>query len=492
MSYKVEGKDVISGVSWRLAERIGAQGVSTVVSVLLARLLLPEEYGVVTMVLVFINIANVLVTSGLGQSLVQDKDAGDLEFSTMTYVSLAASAIFYFILFFCAPMLAGYYKMPLLSPVLRVLSLKLILAGYNTIQQAYVQKNMMFKKFFFSTLGGTVISGVVGVLMAYQGFGVWALVAQYLINSTVDTIVLFFSIGWKPKRMFSVDRAKKLFSFSWKLTIGDLAGAIYNELRSLIIGRYYTGSDLAFYNKGFQFPQLVIGNIDASVASVLYPTMVSVNGTAEGLKEVARKTIRVSSFFLFPALVGLSVVAEPFVEVILTRRWIPCVPYLQIACYSYITVPLSSANLQAIKALGRSDLVMRLEIFKKAIGLAFICMAARWGVIAIALSGVFYSVVAVIANAVPVRKLINYTYKEQIADLMPFAAMSGIMGILVHLLKYAGMSTGFLLTAQVICGIVIYFGLAYALRNDVMMRVLYMIEDKKMKYIGGENNDGDS
>lgn len=490
MSYKVERKNVISGISWRFAERIAAQGVSTVVSVLLARLLLPEEYGIVTMVLVFINIANVLVTSGLGQSLVQDKDAGDLEFSTMTYVSLTTSAIFYFILFFGAPMLADYYKMPLLAPVLRVLSLKLILAGYNTIQQAYVQKNMMFKKFFFSTLGGTVISGAIGVLMAYQGFGVWALVAQYLINSTVDTIVLFFSIGWKPKRMFSADRAKKLFSFSWKLMVGDLAGAIYNELRSLIIGKHYTSSDLAFYNKGFQFPQLVIGNIDASVTSVLYPTMVRANETAEGLREVARKTIRTSSFFLFPALVGLSVVAEPFIEVILTERWISCVPYLRIACYSYITVPLSSANLQAIKALGRSDLIMRLEIVKKATGLVLICMTARWGTIAIALSGVFYSMAAVMANAVPVRKLLNYTYKEQIADLIPFAAMSGIMGILVNFLKYVGMPTGLLLMLQVICGIIIYFGLAYVLKNEVMLRVLHMIEDMKMKYVGGKNNDG--
>lgn len=481
MPNKVSGKTIASSLSWRFAERILAQGVSTVVSVVLARILMPEEYGVVTMVLVFINIANVFVTSGFGQSLIQDREASDLEFSTMTFVSVSVSLVLYALLFLTAPIISNFYNEPLLTPVLRVLSLKIPLAGYNSIQQAYVQKHMMFKKFFFSTLWGTVVSGVAGVLMAYVGFGVWALVAQYLINSTIDTLVLCFTITWKPKKMFSMDAAKRLFSFSWKLTVGDLVGTIYNELRSLVIGRVYTTTDLAYFNKGEQFPKLVINNINTSIISVLYPAMAMVNDTVDELKEVTRKSIRASSFFLFPALVGLCAVAETFVSLILTDKWLPCVPFLQLACFSYITVPLSSANLQALKALGRSDLVMKLEIFKKVTGLVLVIATMKFGVFAIAFSGLIYSIIAVVANASPNRKLLNYSYREQCMDLLPFALMSATMGIPIYLMNYLPLNSGITLAIQIAAGIVIYFLLAILTRNDIMMRLLSVIKGRLKK-----------
>lgn len=481
MASKVNGKTIANGLSWRFAERILAQGVSTIVSILLARILVPEEYGVVTMVLVFINIANVFVTSGFGQSLIQDRTASELEFSTMTFVSVSVSLVLYFILFLLAPIIAAFYKEPLLVPVLRVLALKIPLAGYNSIQQAYVQKHMMFKKFFFSTLGGTVISGVVGVAMAYAGFGVWALVTQYLINSTIDTIVLCFTITWKPKRMFSRDAAKRLFSFSWKLTVGDLAGTVYNELRSLVIGRVYTTTDLAYFNKGEQFPKLVINNINTSIISVLYPAMAMVNDTVDELKEVTRKSICASSFFLFPALVGLCAVAETFVNLILTDKWLPCVPFLQLACFSYITVPLSSANLQALKALGRSDLVMKLEIFKKLSGLILVIATMRFGVLAIAISGLVYSIIAVVANAIPNIKLLNYTFREQCMDLFPFALMSAAMGIPVYFLNNLPLNSGFTLMIQIVAGMVIYFSIALLTKNDIMMRLLAVVKERIKK-----------
>lgn len=478
MAKRVSGKEIATGLTWRFAERILAQGVSTIVSIVLARLLLPSEYGVVTMVMVFINIANVFVTSGFGQSLIQDNEASDLEFSTMLYVSMASSAILYLLLFFAAPFIGDFYHSPELSPVLRVLSLKLILAGYNTIQQAYVQKNMLFKKFFFSTLAGTIISGFVGIFLAYKGFGAWALVAQYLTNSSIDTIVLLFTIDWKPKLLFSKQKAKALFSFSWKLTVGDLVGTVYNELRSLIIGRQYSTSDLAFFNKGEQFPKLVINNINTSIISVLYPAMARVNDTVEDLKDVTRKSIRASSFFLFPALVGLCSVATPFVRLILTEKWLPCVPYLQLACFSYITVPLSSANLQALKALGRSDITMKLEIIKKTVGLVLILLSMKYGVYAIALSGLLYSVFAVVANASPNRKLLNYSYKEQLMDLLPFAVMSGIMGLCVKAIELLPIHDIFVLLIQVVVGIFVYGLIAYLTKNDIMIRLLEVLRKR--------------
>lgn len=472
---KVTGGQVASGLSWRFAERILAQLVSTLVSILLARQLMPGEYGAVALILVFINIANVFVTSGFGQSLIQDKNAGDVEFSTMTIVSVAVSVALYVLIFISAPFIAAFYKMPELSALLRVLALKLPLSGYNSVQQAYIQRNMMFKKFFFSTLGGTIISGIIGVAMAYMGFGAWALVAQYLINSAMGTVILHLIIGWHPRWRYSAECAKRLFSFSWKLTVGDLLGTIYIEIKSLLVGKAYTTVDLAYFNKGEQFPKLIISNVNSSVISVLYPAMSKVNDSLEDLKDMTRKSIRASSFFLFPALVGLCVTAQPFVRVVLTEKWDECVPFLQLACISNITVPLSSANLQAMKALGRSDLTMWLEVIKKSIGLVLVLASLPFGPLAIAWSGVIYSVIALLANALPNRKLLNYSYKEQFGDLLPFAGMSGIMGIFVYPMTYLPVSELLVLVLQVITGVFVYAGLAYYTKNDIMMRLLQIV-----------------
>ncbi len=482
MNKKIDSRIVASSLGWKFAERLLAQVVSTVVSVLLARMLLPSEYGVVTMVLVFINIANVFVTSGFGQALIQEKNSGDLEFSTMTVVSVLLSIALYVVLFCASPYIADFYHQPKLCLVLRVLALKIPIAGYNTIQQAYVQKHMMFKKIFIATFGGTLLSGVAGCVIAYLGYGYWALVTQYLLNAIVDTIALSFCTHWRPKKMFSAECAKRLFSFSWKLTVGDLVGTIYNEIKALIIGRVYSSADLAYFSKGEQFPKLVIDNINTSIISVLYPTMAKVNDTIEDVKFITRKSIQASAFFLFPALVGLSVVAEPFLVVLLTEKWLPAVPFLQLACYSYITVPLSSANLQALKALGRSDIVMRLEIFKKMVGLLLIFVAMRFGVLEIAWAGVIYSIVAVIANASPNRKLMGYTYKEQILDLLPYAGLSAIMGVITYHISLIGMTSFSTLIIQIIAAIIVYLSLAYVLKLEIMMLLIGFFKRKVLKH----------
>lgn len=478
MSDQVKGKEILANLSWKFAERILAQGVSTIVSILLARLLLPEDYGMITMVLVFINIANVFVTSGFGQSLIQDRESADVEFSTMTFVSIGVSLVLYFIIFVSAPFIARFYGMQKLCPVLRVLALKLLLAGYNSIQHAYVQKHMLFKKFFYSTLGGTIVSGVVGVAMAYCGFGVWALVAQYLTNSVIDTIVLYVTINWRPKMLFSGKCAQRLFSFSWKLTGGDLISAVYNELRALIIGKVYSSADLAFFNRGEQFPNLIINNINNSIISVLYPAMARVNDVAAEVKAMTRKSIRASAFFLFPVLVGLCVVAEPFVRLVLTEKWMRCVPYLRIACFAQMTVPLSSANLQALKAMGRSDLTMKLEMFKKATGLILIISTMRFGVIAIALSGLVYSIIAVVANATPNKKVLDYSYAEQCRDLFPFAGMSAIMGGFAYAIGFIPINDVVMIVLQVCVGFVVYTSLAVFTRNEIMMRCIAAIRKR--------------
>lgn len=256
---------------WRFLERCGAQGVTFLVSIVLARLLDPSVYGTVALVTVFTAILQVFVDSGMGNALIQKKDADDLDFSSVFYFNLSACILLYVGMFFAAPLIASFYNMPDLTPVVRVLSLTLIISGVKNVQKAYVSRNLLFKKFFFATLGGTIGAAVIGIWMAWKGYGVWALVAQHLFNATLDTIILWVTVKWRPKRVFSLERLKGLFSYGWKLLVSALLDTGYNNLRSLIIGKLYTSADLAFFNRGKQFPNLVVTNINTSIDSVLLP-----------------------------------------------------------------------------------------------------------------------------------------------------------------------------------------------------------------------------
>lgn len=250
MNTNNSGNKIVTGMIWRFGEKITAQAVSFIVSIILARLLMPEDYGVVAIVNVFIAIAEIFVTSGLGTSLIQKKDADDLDFSTVFWCNLVLSSFLYIIVFVLAPMIARFYSMPLLTPVLRIFSLRLPISAVNSIQNAYVSRKMDFRKFFFATLIGTVVSAIVGIVMAYNGFGVWALIAQYLTNSIIDTIVLFTIINWHPRFEFSSYRAKPLISYGWKILATDFIGTVFNQLNSFIIGKEYTSADLAYYTQG--------------------------------------------------------------------------------------------------------------------------------------------------------------------------------------------------------------------------------------------------
>ena len=264
---------VLAGLFWTFGERILAQGVSFILSIILARILLPSEYGIIAMVMVFINIANVFTSTGFGEALVQKKDADELDFSTVFFCTLSLSIVIYIILFIGAPYIAEFYHTKEIILVLRILSIKIVLSSIATVQHAYVQKRMIFKKFFFSTLGGTVISGILGIVLAYSGFGVWALVFQYLTNTIIDILVLLKTVPWHPRLIFSVERAKQLMDFGWKLVFSNLINVVYNESRSLIIGRSYSSADLAYYNKGNQIPSLAITNIDTAIGNVVFPAM---------------------------------------------------------------------------------------------------------------------------------------------------------------------------------------------------------------------------
>lgn len=472
---------VISSLAWKFAERITAQLVTFIVSIVLARLLDPEHYGAIAIVNIFIALANVFVVSGFGNSLIQKKDSDDTDFSSVFYFNIVMSVVIYIVVFFTAPIIAEFYSMPILTPTLRVMGLRLIVAGVNSVQHAYVSSHMMFRRFFWSTLGGTLASAVVGITMAYHGFGVWALVGQYMTNTITDTIVLWFTVRWRPKLLFSLKRLGGLFSYGWKILCSALLETGYTELRSLVIGKVYTSEDLAYYNRGQSFPHLFVTNINTSIQSVLFPAMAQEQDKKARLKNMVRRSISISSYVMSPLMLGLALVAEPLIKILLTDKWLPCVPFLQISCFTYALRPVHTANLQAIKAMGRSDIFLKLEIIKKVIGIATLLATMRYGVMAIAISGMITAILSSVINAWPNKKLIRYSYFEQIKDLLsPFVALL-FMSVAVVCIGLLNLPLLADLAIKILLGAVVYVAVSYFTKNENFIYIINIFKSKFLK-----------
>ena len=476
MSNPINKTKVISSLFWKLMERGGTQGIQFIVQIVLARLLLPKDFGTIAIVMVFISLAQVFVQSGFNTALIQNKDADEVDFSSVFYLSLFVASLLYVIIYFTASFVADFYKDPVLIPVLRVLALTLFFGAFNSIQNAYVARNMMFKKLFYSSVGAILASGTAGIIAAYMGLGVWALVIQQLINQISITIIMWFTVKWRPILIFSFKKVKKLFSFGWKLLVSSLIDVLYLDIRTLIIGRIYTPSVLGYYNRGQQFPNVIVSNINGSIQSVMLPTLSAHQDDIKRVKEMMRRAIKTSSFMIFPMMFGMAVVAEPLVKIVLTDKWLPAVPFLQIFCITYALMPIHTANLQAINALGKSDIFLILEVIKKVIGLIILVISLQFGVYAIALGQVFSGILSTFINAYPNKQLLNYSYKEQLVDIVPSLTITMIMGIVVYMFKFINISVWNMLVIQISVGIFIYFALAKLFKIESF---IYLIETFK-------------
>ena len=470
---------IISNMFWKFAERTGAQIVTFILSLVLARLLSPNEYGIIAMVTVFIAIANVFVESSFGNALIQKKDADNLDFSSVLFLNIGLSLVLYGFIFVSAPIVADFYGYVILTPIMRVMGLRIIVAAINSVQHAYVSRNMIFKRFFYSTIGGTIVSAIVGISMAYMGFGVWALVAQYMVNTTVDAIVLWFTVKWRPEIQFSIIRVKSLFSFGWKLLVAQLLGTLANQSRQLIIGKMYTSSDLAYYNMGLRFPQPIISNINTSISAVMFPVVSKAQNDLERLKTLTRQSIKVSSYFIFPIMVGLAVVAEPLIELLLTEKWLPCVPYLRIACFTHAIIIMQIAMQNAIMALGRSDVFLKMDIISKVLGITLLICVMRQGVMAIALISIVTGTFNVVMKAIVSKRMIGYTYREHLADNVPILVVSTIMGVAVYLINLFGFSSIITMCIQIPLGIAIYLLLSLLFKLEGYVFVVGYIKELK-------------
>ena len=477
-------RHIFSSLFWKYLECTGTQGIRFVIQIILARLLLPADFGIVALMMVFISLAQVFVQSGFSTALIQSQDATDIDFSSVFYLSLGVAGVLYVLLYFAAPGIAAFYKMSELTPVMRVFSVILFFGAVNSIQNAVISREFKFKKLFYSSLGAVSGSGVIGIYMAYEGFGIWALVWQQIANSVFLCAIMWITVKWRPKWIFSLERVRILFSFGWKLLASGLLNTLYVNMQSLVIGKMFLPETLGFYNRGYMFPQVIVGNIDGAIQSVMFPAYSREQENRQRLKQLVRRSITTSAFVIFPLIAGLIATATPVVRIVLTDKWLPCVPYLQICCFSFALMPIHTTNLQAINAMGRSDIFLRLEIIKKGYGLIILAIAVVYfrSVIAIAWSGVFSGLIESFVNAQPNKKLLDYGYLEQLKDLVPSFLIASIMGIIVSLVQYIGLGIYLTLIVQVFLGIFVYVIMAKIFKLECFEYILAIIRTGAKKF----------
>lgn len=479
-------KKTFSGIIWKFMERFCAQGISLAVSIVLARLLGPDDYAPISIITIFFAFANIFISGGLNTALMQKKNAEKEDYSTVFTFSLAVALLLYALLFLFAPQIASVYKQPILIPVFRVMSLVLIINAAKSVLCAYISSHLQFKKFFFSTLGGTLISAVVGIVLAANGFGVWALVAQQLTNSTIDTLILFLTTGVRFSFMISVNRLKEMFRFGSKMLVASFISTLYDEVSPLVIGLKFTPSDLSYYEKGRSFPSLINSAFNDSISAVIFPVMAKVQDDKKMVLAFTRRFIQLSSFLIFPLMIGFLVVSDQFTITVLSEKWIGASVYIKIFCLCYLFNIIQNGNLQAIKAIGRSDIVLKLEVLKKSLYFVVLISAIiiSKSPVFIAVAAVINTVIATVVNTYPNRRLIGYSYRLQFSDLIPNLINALVMGCVVYAFGLTVSIYGPVkLLLQVIIGFVTYAGMAVVTHNANFSYLLGLIENIKNKHM---------
>lgn len=459
-------KKTVSGMFWKTAERIGSHLIRMAIMIVLARILMPEDYGAIALVMVFITLSDVILVSGLASPLIQKKNADSLDFSTIFYCSITLSVFLYALIYLASPAIAKFYDMEILCPVLRVLGLGIIICSASSVQNAYVSRSMKFRTFFFATFIGLIISGSVGIWMAYHGYGIWSLVGQTLTGQVVNLIVVFFFVRWMPTKEFSWQRLKEMWSFGWKVFVAALINNLFRDIRTILIGKFYTKQDLAYYNQGNQYPQLMIQVVNNSINSVLYPAIAKIQDDIPAVRAFLRRSIKLGSYVMFPLLLGFAATAEPLVKFLLTDKWLPSVPFIQVLCLAHVLEPISTPSQQAIKAIGRSDVTMNQEIIKKTVYLLFIVIGvfiSVWGVVIATAIG---SIWCVLVNTYPCKKHLGYSFRDQLNDVFPNFLIAGLMAVSIFSITLFGLPPLTTLIIQIPSGLGVYLLLSIISKNN--------------------------
>ena len=481
MTHKIDKFIVAKSLIWTFLEKGGAQGIQLIISIVLARLLAPAEYGIIALVTIFLQLAAAFIQTGFGTALIQKQEVNHVDFSTVFYLSLFIAVICYIILFLSAPFIASFYNQDILVQVLRVLGLSCFSTAINCPQYAYISKYMKFKSRFYSSTIANFISGIVGIILAYRGLGVWALVVQQLLYGYITFTILFFTVRWHPTLAFSFEKMKYIVKFSYKLLISTLLSTVIGGLNSLIIGKFYTGTQLGVYSKGQHFPNFISSNLIGAIQTVSLPTFSAFNTNLEQQKKYIKRFISLSTYILMPCMFGLAAIASPLVQVLLSDQWIGCIPYLQLGCISWAFLSINSSSISSINAMGRSDIYLKLEIIKNIITIAVLVFTAPLGVMAIAIGQTSVYLLTVFIDSFPNKSLFNYPLSEEILDFLPPLLLSIFMALIIYPIQFLDIPNVIILFFQIISGVVIYIILSVLFKLDAYVYIITFVREIRRK-----------
>lgn len=471
----------VKGVVWSSVDRFSSQGIQFIFSILIARLLLPSDYGTVAMLNIFLAISQTFIDSGFGTALIRKIDRTEEDFSTVFYFNIAAALAFYGILWFTAPYIADFYDIPLLKDITRVVALTLVFGSFSGIQSAKLSIAIDFRSRAIISITVTLVTGALGLWMAYSGYGVWALVMQSVVSSLLRTILLWAFVRWMPKLVFSWKSFKELFSFGSKLLASGLLDTAYNNIYTLVIGKVFSSSALGVYSRADSLAQYPSSNITSVLQGVTFPVLSSIQNEPERLTSAYKKFIRLSAFVVFPLMIGLSAVADPLIRLVLTDKWEGAIYLLQIICFSMMWYPVHAINLNLLQVEGRSDYFLKLEIIKKIQGVIVLCITIPLGLVTMCYGRVVSSVLCLVYNTYYTKKLIDYGFASQMKDLLPILAHSLVMGVIVWMIVLFLPSLWLQLVVGVIAGAAYYLVGAYIMRFDELNELLSLLHIRKNK-----------
>ena len=471
---------ILSGISWSFAEKLLTDLVSTIITIVLSRILMPEDYGLVALVTIFITISSIFVTTGLGTALVRDKDATEDQMSTIFYVNLIMGILIYIVLYLCAPLIARYRGNKDLVMLVRVLGLKIPISSIYNIQHAYVKKKMQFRLFFWSSFVGTIMSGVVGITMAYLGFGAWALVFSTLTDNVMDSIFLFFTTKWFPKPMLNIKECIHMIDFGVKILIKEFIGRVFNQIRGLIIGLKYSAADLAYNTKGEKFPAMFIEIVNTTVIRVMLPALSEIKDEKEKTKEVLKVSTQLIFFVITPMMFGLLATADNFLIILLTEKWLGAVPFLQLSCLAYSLQSLSLMNERILEANGLGNTLIKKRIFDISVALIGIAVALFFfdGAIYLCIIGVICTLISVVETIRLSSKITEYGILDHFKDNFGTLFVSAVMAIVVYFIGRLDYSVFLVFALQVLAGAAIYVLMSLLLRLEPAKYVIDFIKNK--------------
>lgn len=465
----------LKGTIWSSVERFSVQGIAFVVMIIMARILTPEDYGLVGMVTIFIAVSQSLVDSGFSQALIRKQDRTETDNSTVFFFNIAVGLFLYLILFLCAPLIARFYDQPLLTPLTRLISLSVLINSFVVVQRALLTVKIDFKTQAKASLSAAIIAGAVGITMAYTGFGVWAIVWYQLVNLAVNVGLLWVFSRWRPRLLYSWASFRELFSFGSKLALSGIIDTLYNNIYLIVIGKVFKASDLGYYTRSSQFAQFPSSNLSAIMQRVTFPVLCTIQDDDDRLRSVYRRFLRLSAFVVFPLMCGLAGVSYPFIRLILGEKWLFSAELLQIICLSMMWYPVHAINLNLLQVKGRSDLFLRLEIVKKCLGVAVLCATVPLGLVAMCWGSLLSSILCLVINTHYTGKLIQVGFLMQMRDLLPTLLYSLSMGAFVLLTVNVIPGSDWLrLTSGILTGI-IFFLIATTLTRSRDLQELHQL-----------------